>query len=152
MNVQQTCSRLLYPCRHLSMDVTDSGRTWSGRLRTGHDSRQSCWQRVKVVIGTTHTCDRLLFEVQSRYRYVYHVLKPILPTTATSSTRQGSCRHARASTTLRPHPVQSWQHDLADCFEHVQNNRRCLPFCQDLPDPLKFYNVPHSSLTRCTRS
>ena len=155
MNVQQTCSRLLYPCGHLSMDMTDSERTWSGRLRTGYDSRQSCWQRVEVVIGTTYTCDslgRLLIKVKSRYRYVYHVLKPILPTTATSSTRQGSYRHARASTTLRSHPVQGWQHDLADCFEHVQNNRRDLLFCQVLPEPLKFYNVPYTSLTRCTCS
>ena len=50
MNLQQTCSRLLYPCEHLSMDVTDSGRIWSGRLRTGHCRRQSCWRRVKVVM------------------------------------------------------------------------------------------------------
>ena len=110
MNVQQTCSRLLNPYGHLNMDVTDSGRTWSGRLRTGHYSRQSCWQRVKVVIGTIYTYDsrgRLLFGVQSRYRYVYYVLKPILATTATSSTRQGSCRHARPWTTLRPHPADS---------------------------------------------
>ena len=122
MNVQQTCSSLLYPCGHLSMDVTDSGRTWSGRLRTGHYSRQSCWQRVKVVIRTTDTCESRgghLFEVQSRYWYVYHVLKPILLTTATSSTQQGSCRHASASTTLRPHPVQGCQYDLADCIKHV---------------------------------
>ena len=143
--MQQTCSRLLYPCGHLSMDVTDSGRTWSGRLGMGHYSRQSYWQRVKVVIRTTDTCESrrgLLFEAQSRYRYVYHVLKPILPTTAMSSTRPGSCRHA----------VQGCQYDLADCFEHVQNNRRGLPFCQDLPDPLKFHNVSHTSLTRCTRS
>ena len=81
-----------------------------------------------------------------RYRYVYHVLKPILPTTATSSTRQGSCRHDRGSTTLRPHPVQGDSTTF-----HVQNNRRGLPFCQDLPEPLKFYNAPHTSLTRCTR-
>ena len=138
MNVQQTWSRQLYRCGHFSMDVTDSGRNWSGRLRTVHYSRQSWWQRVKVVIGTTYTCDsrgRLLFELQSRYQYVYHVVEPILPTTATSSTRQGSCRHARASTKLRPHPVQGWQHNLADCFEHVQNNRRRLLFCQDLPEP-----------------
>ena len=76
----------------------------------------------------------------------------ILPTPATSSTRQGSCRHARAATTLRLHPVQGVQHDLADCFEHIQNNRRGLPFCQNLLEPLKLYNVPHTSLTRCTRS
>ena len=80
--------------------------------------------------------------LQSRYRYVYHVLKPILPTTATSSTRHGSCRHARASTTLRPHLVQGCQYDLADCFEHVQNNRRGLPFWQDLPDPSSSITFP----------
>ena len=56
MNVQQTCSSLLYPCGHLSMDVPDLVKTWSGRLRTAYDSRQPCWQPVNVVIGTTYTC------------------------------------------------------------------------------------------------
>jgi hypothetical protein len=32
-------------------------------------------------------------------------------------------------------------HDNDDCFEHVQNNRRRLPFCQDLPVPLTLYTV-----------
>ena len=67
MNVQQTCSRLLYPCGHLSMDVTDSGRTWSGRLKTGYDSRQSCWQRIKVVIGTILTRAIAVGDSCSRY-------------------------------------------------------------------------------------
>ena len=80
--------------------------------------------------------------VQSQYRYVYHVLKPILSTTATSSTRQGSCRNARASTTLRLYMSN---------IEHVQNNRLGLPFCQDLPEPLKLYNVPHTSLLNIER-
>ena len=103
MNVQQTCSRPLYPCGHLSMDVTDSGRTWSGQLRTGYDSRQSCWQRVKVVIGTTIA----VRDSCSRY-------SPDTDTCITFSNLscrlqprpQSSCRHARAPTTLRPHPVQ----------------------------------------------
>ena len=42
-----TCNvRQLYSCGHLSMNDTNSKRTWSERLMMGHDSRHSCWHRV----------------------------------------------------------------------------------------------------------
>ena len=140
MNVQQTCSRLLYPCGLLSMDVTDSGRTWSGQLRKGHDIRQSCWQRVKVVIWTTYTCysrERLLFAVQSWYRDVYHVLKPILPTT-----RHGSCRHAHVSTTLRPHPVPADSTTSPICLNMSKTIGEVCRSVRIFPSPSNYITFP----------
>ena len=137
MNVQQTCSRLLYPCGHLSMDVTVSGRTWSGRLRTGHYSRQSCWQRRARVVGDSYSRYSRDNDTCITFSNRSCRLQPRPP-----HDKVYSCRHARASTTLRSHSVQGSQYDLADCFEHVQNNRRGLPLCQDLPESLKFYKAP----------
>ena len=68
-------------------DVTDLGRTWSERLRTEHDRRRSCWQRVEIVTVATNTRETFVPGTVLIPIYVYQVL--MLPTTNMSSTRQG---------------------------------------------------------------
>ena len=111
-------------------------------VRTAEDGiwqqTQACWQRVKVVIGATYTITGG-DSVGSRY-------SPDSDTCITFSNR--SCRlqprppHDKGVVVTfvrRPHPFRA-DSTIADCFEHVQNNRRGLPFCQALSEPLKLHN------------